>query len=130
MAAAGMVAVLLPGAFYTLRDDRIPPIDLFRKYKIPMAIASDSNPGSSPVLSLSLMINMASILFHLTPEESLIGVTRNGAMALGLDDRGILEIGKKADFAIWDISHPAELAYQLGGNSCAGIVKNGETVNI
>lgn len=128
MAAAGMVAVLLPGAFYTLRDDRIPPIDMLRKYNIPMAIASDSNPGSSPVLSLSLMINMASILFHLTPEESLIGVTRNGAMALGLADRGILEIGKKADFAIWDISHPAELAYQLGGNACAGIVKNGEAV--
>lgn len=130
MAAAGMVAVLLPGAFYTLRDNRIPPIDMFRKYKIPMAIASDSNPGSSPVLSLSLMINMASTLFHLTPEESLIGVTRGAAMALGLDDRGILEIGKKADFAIWDISHPAQLAYQLGGNACAGIVKNGKTVKI
>ncbi len=128
MAAAGMVAVLLPGAFYTLRDNRVPPIDMFRKYKIPMAIASDSNPGSSPVLSLSLMINMASTLFHLTPEESLIGVTRGAAMALGLDDRGILEIGKKADFAIWDISHPAQLAYQLGGNACAVIVKNGEVV--
>ncbi len=128
MAAAGMVAVLLPGAFYTLRDNRIPPIDIFRKYKIPMAIASDSNPGSSPVLSLSLMINMASTLFHLTPEESLIGVTRGAAMALGLDDRGILDIGKKADFAIWNISHPAQLAYQLGGNACAGIVKNGESV--
>jgi len=128
MAAAGTVAVLLPGAFYTLRDSRIPPIDLLRKYNVPMAVASDCNPGSSPVLSLPLMINMASTLFRLTPEESLIGVTRNGAKALGLQDRGVLEVGKKADFALWDISHPAELAYQLGGNACSGVVKNGDIV--
>jgi len=128
MALAGTVAVLLPGAFYTLRHDHIPPVDLLRDYKVPMAIASDSNPGSSPVLSLGLMVNMASNLFQLTPEESLIGVTRNGAKALGLNDRGTLEVGKKADFAIWDINHPTELSYQLGGNSCSGIVKNGEAV--
>ncbi len=125
MAAAGMVAVLLPGAFYTLRDDRIPPIELFRKHAVPMAVASDSNPGSSPVLSLTLMVNMASTLFRLTPEEALAGVTRNAAQALGLHDRGILEVGRKADFALWDISHPAELAYHVGGNPCVAIVKNG-----
>jgi len=128
MAQAGTVAVLLPGAFYTLRDDRIPPIDLFRKYKVPMAVASDSNPGSSPVFSLPLMINMASTLFRLTPEESLTGVTRNAARALGLDDRGTLEVGKKADFALWDINHPAELAYQVGGNFCVQLFKDGKEV--
>lgn len=125
MAASGTVAVLLPGAFYTLRDDHMPPIELFRKHNVPMAVASDSNPGSSPVLSLALMINMASTLFRLTPEEALAGVTRNAARALGLHDRGVLAVGRKADFALWDISHPAELAYQVGGNLCTGIVKDG-----
>ena len=129
MAASDMVAVLLPGAFYTLREDIIPPIELFRKHNVPMAVASDSNPGSSPVLSLPLMINMASTLFSLTPEESLTGVTKNAARALGLHDRGALEVGKKADFALWNISHPAELAYQVGGNLCAGIVKNGQVIS-
>lgn len=126
MAAAGTVAVLLPGAFYSLRDDHCPPVDLFRKYHVPMAVASDSNPGSSPVLSLTLMINMAATLFGLTPEEALAGVTRNAARALGLHDRGVLEVGKKADFALWDIAHPAELAYWLGGRVCAGLVKDGK----
>jgi len=126
MAAAGMVAVLLPGAFYSLRDDHLPPVDLFRKYNVPMAVASDSNPGSSPVLSLTLMINMAATLFRLTPEEALAGVTRNAARALGLTDRGVLAVGKKADFALWDISHPAELSYWLGGRACVGVVKDGE----
>ncbi|MBL4801184.1 MAG: imidazolonepropionase [Emcibacter sp.] len=125
MAAAGTVAVLLPGAFYTLRDDRVPPVDLLRQYGVPMAVASDSNPGSSPALSLSLMINMATTLFRLTPEEALSGVTCYGAQALGLDDRGVLQVGKKADFALWDITHPAELSYQLGGNLCIGVVKDG-----
>jgi len=128
MADANMVAVLLPGAFYVLRDDHLPPIALLRKYGVPMAVASDCNPGSSPVLSLPLMVNMAATTFRLTPEEALAGATRNGARALGLDDRGILEAGKKADFALWDIGHPAELAYQLGGNSCTGVIKDGRQV--
>lgn len=128
MAAAGMTAVLLPGAFYSLRQTKMPPIDLLRKYQVPMAVASDSNPGSSPVLSLPLMINMAATLFSLTPEEALAGVTKQAARALGLDDRGTLEAGKKADFALWDISHPADLAYHIGGNSCVSIVKDGAVV--
>lgn len=126
MAAAGMVAVLLPGAFYTLREGKMPPIDLLRKYQVPLAVASDSNPGSSPVLSLALMINMASTVFRLTPEEALVGVTRCAAQALGLQDRGQLAIGMKADFALWDISHPAELAYQVGGTLCTSVVKDGK----
>lgn len=128
MAAAGTVAVLLPGAYYTLRDDRLPPIDLLRQYGVPMAVASDSNPGSSPVLSLTLMVNMASTLFRLTPEEALLGVTRHGARALGLADRGTLEAGKKADLALWDINHPAELAYQVGGTLCTRVIKDGQLV--
>ncbi len=129
MAASDTVAVLLPGAFYTLGDDHLPPVDLFRKHGVAMAVASDSNPGSSPVLSLPLMINMASTLFRLTPEEALSGVTRNAARALDLPDRGVLEVGRKADFALWDISHPAELAYQVGGNLCKGLVKDGVVVS-
>lgn len=128
MAASGMVAVLLPGAFYSLGGGQAPPIELLRKYQVPMAIASDSNPGSSPVLSPQLMINMATTLFGLSPEEALAGMTRNGALALGLHDRGTLETGKKADFALWDITHPAELSYWLGGNACVGTVKDGELV--
>ncbi len=128
MAASGTVAVLLPGAFYSLRDENLPPVELLRKYDVPMAVASDSNPGSSPVLSLPLMINMASTLFGLTPIEALIGVTRNAARALGLHDRGVLEVGNLADFALWDISHPAELSYQLGGNLCVGAVKDGKII--
>lgn len=129
MAASGTVAVLLPGAFYTLAEETLPPIDLFRKHGVPMAVASDSNPGSSPVLSLPLMINMASTLFRLTPQEALAGVTRNAALALGLYDRGVLEVGRKADFALWDMSHPAELAYQIGGNLCSGVVKSGKVIS-
>lgn len=129
MKKAGTVAVLLPGAYYTLRETKLPPIDLLRKHNVPIAIGSDSNPGSSPVLSLKLMINMASTLFKLTPEEALAGVTRNAATALGLKDRGILREGLKADFVLWDIEHPAELAYYAGGNSVRTIVKNGEIVS-
>ena len=128
MKAAGTVAVLLPGAFYTLGETKLPPIDLLRKHNVSMAIGSDSNPGSSPMLSLKLMINMASTLFKLTPEEALAGVTRNAAKALGLKDRGILETGKQADMVIWDIEHPAELAYHAGGNQVLRIIKNGETI--
>jgi len=126
MAAAGTVAVLLPGAFYTLRETKLPPIDGFRKAGVPIAIATDSNPGSAPVTSLLLMLNMACTLFRLTPEEALAGVTRNAAQALGLQDtHGTLEVGKVADLAIWDIERPAELCYRIGFNPLAGLVREG-----
>jgi imidazolonepropionase len=125
MARAGTVAVLLPGAFYFLRDSKLPPIDLMRRHKVPIAVASDCNPGSSPAVSLLLMLNMACTLFRLTPEEALAGVTRNAARALGLDDRGTLEAGKVADFVIWDISHPAELSYWMGANPARTVVRAG-----
>ena len=126
MAASGTVAVLLPGAFYTLRDERVPPVDAFRRHGVPMAVATDSNPGSSPVLSLLLMLNMACTLFRLTPEEALAGVTRNAAKALGLSDEiGTLEVGKRADLALWHVDHPRELAYWVGGNPSAGVVYGG-----
>ena len=129
LARSGTVAVLLPGAFYILKETQKPPVELLRRYQVPIAIATDANPGSSPVLSLLLMLNMACTLFSLTTEEALAGVTRNAARALGLlDDRGTLETGKRADFVIWDIAHPAELAYMIGGNPCAGIIKNGKVV--
>lgn len=129
LAQSGTVAVLLPGAFYILKESQIPPVDLLRRYQVPIAIATDANPGSSPVLSLLLMLNMACTLFSLTTEEALAGVTRNAAQALGLlDDRGTLEAGKKADFVIWDIAHPSELAYMIGGNPCVDIIKNGNVV--
>jgi imidazolonepropionase len=129
MASAGVVAVLLPGAFYFLRESKRPPIDLFRKHRVPMAVATDSNPGSSPVCSLLLMLNMACTLFALTPEEALMGVTHNAACALGMADTiGTLEVGKKADFVVWDIDHPAELAYRFGFNPCYQIVRDGLTV--
>lgn len=127
LARAGTAAVLLPGAFYTLKETQLPPVDLLRRYRVPIAIATDANPGSSPVLSLLLMLNMACTLFSLTPEEALAGVTCNAARALGLlDDRGTLEVGKRADFVIWDIAHPSELAYMIGANPCAGIIKDGK----
>lgn len=126
MAATGTVAVLLPGAFYTLRETKQPPIEAFREHGVPIAIASDFNPGSSPVPSLFLMLNMAAILFRLTPEEALAGVTRNAARALGLgDDRGTLEAGKRADFALWDIGQPAELVYWAAYAPLTGVVKDG-----
>jgi imidazolonepropionase len=126
MAASGTVAVLLPGAFYTLRDTTVPPIDGFRRHGAEMALATDFNPGSSPAPSLLLMLNMGCTLFRLTPEEALAGVTRIAARALGLaSDRGTLEVGKRADFALWDIGHPAELSYWCGYNPCAGIVVGG-----
>ena len=128
MKKSGTVAVLLPGAYYTLRDTVIPPIEELRRAQVPIAIGSDCNPGSSPVLSLKLMINMASTLFKLTPEEALAGVTRNAAKALGLDDRGILKKGLKADMVLWDIEHPAELSYQIGGNQTLKVIKGGDII--
>lgn len=130
MARAGTVAVLLPGAFYFLGETRVPPVDGFRRRGVPMAIATDSNPGSSPVGSILLMLNMACTLFRMTPEEALAGVTRQAAKALGRADRiGTLEPGKQADFVVWDIDHPAELAYRIGFNPCHTIVKNGRVVS-
>jgi imidazolonepropionase len=117
MAAAGTAAVLLPGAFYFLRDTQVPPIELLRRHGVPMAVASDCNPGSSPLTSLLLAMNMAATLFRLTPEEALAGVTRNAARALGLGvETGTLEAGKWCDLAVWDIERPAELTYRMGFN--------------
>jgi imidazolonepropionase len=116
MARAGTVAVILPGAFYTLRETAAPPIDAFRENGVAMAVATDCNPGSSPMSSLLLSMNMACTLFRMTPEEALAGVTRNAATALGLDDAGQIKPGLRADLAIWDVEHPAELAYRIGFN--------------
>jgi len=116
MSRAGTVAVILPGAFYTLRETQAPPIDLFRKHKVAMAVATDCNPGSSPLTSLLLTINMACTLFRMTPEEALAGATRNAASALGLTDTGTVAAGKRADLAVWNVEHPAELAYRIGYN--------------
>ncbi|MBB1332817.1 imidazolonepropionase [Pseudoalteromonas sp. SR44-5] len=116
MAAAGAVAVLLPGAFYFLRETKQPPIELLKQYQVPIAISTDFNPGTSPLCSLQLMMNMGCTLFRLTPEETLAGVTRNAAKALGLTDRGVLKVGMRADIAHWQISHPAQLSYQFGVN--------------
>ncbi|MCZ6722838.1 MAG: imidazolonepropionase [Gammaproteobacteria bacterium] len=126
LAANNTVAVLLPGAFYVLRETQLPPIEALRRHQIPMAIATDANPGSSPVNSLLLILNMACTLFRLTPAEALRGVTINAAKALGLDKQtGSLEVGKQADLVIWDIDRPSQLAYQIGINSCAGVMQAG-----
>ncbi|EIM77627.1 imidazolonepropionase [Nitratireductor aquibiodomus RA22] len=117
MAASGTVAVLLPGAFYTLRETQYPPLAELRKHGVRIAIATDCNPGSSPLASLLLTVNMACTLFRMTPEEALAGATREGARALGLaDEIGTIEAGKRAEIAIWDVEHPAELAYRIGFN--------------
>jgi imidazolonepropionase len=115
MAAKGSVAVLLPGAFLCLREARLPPLDAFRREGVPMAVATDCNPGTSPLLSLRLAMNLACTLFRLTPEESLRGATVHAARALGLSDRGRLAPGLRADFVRWRVSRPAELCYWLGG---------------
>lgn len=129
MAKAGTVAVLLPGAFYFLREQQQPPIALLRQYKVPMAVATDLNPGTSPLCSLPLMLNMACTLFRLTPEEALLGVTRHAARALGLNDRGTLAVGQRADFACYGISRPAELCYQFGVSPLKQLIINGKEVN-
>ncbi len=118
LAEAGTVAVLLPGAFYFLRDTQVPPIELFRNHGVAMAVATDCNPGSSPLSSLLLAMNMACTLFRMTPAEALAGVTRNAARALGLEsETGTIETGKWCDLAVWDIEQPAELAYRIAFNS-------------
>lgn len=129
MAKSGTVAVLLPGAFYYLREKRKPPINAIRENQIPIAIATDSNPGTSPTTSILTVLNMACTLFRLTPEEALKGVTINAAKALGLDQiKGSLKPGKQADFVIWDIQRPAELSYWVGYNPLLHVVKSGLVV--
>ncbi len=116
LARSGTAAVILPGAFYTLRETQAPPIDAFRAHGVPMALATDCNPGSSPLASLLLTMNMGATLFRMTPEECLAGVTRHAAQALGLTDRGSITAGARADLAIWNVAHPCELAYRIGFN--------------
>ena len=119
LAAAGTVAVLLPGAAYTLHATRHPPVELFRRHGVPMAVSTDCNPGSSPLASLLLAMNMACTVFRLTPEEALAGATRAAARALGLHDSGRIAPGLRGDLAVWDVTHPAELAYRIGFNPLA-----------
>ena len=128
MAGAGTVAVLLPGAFYFLRETQLPPIAALRAAGVPIAIATDHNPGSSPTLSPLLMLNMACTLFRLTPEEALRGMTVHGARALGLADRGTLVAGQRADFVAWPLAHPSELAYHVGQHPVARVVVGGNEV--
>jgi imidazolonepropionase len=125
MAAAGTVAVLLPGAFYTLRQSQRPPIELLRRLGVPIALATDCNPGSSPVVSLLAVMNMGCTLFGLTPAEALAGVSRNAARALGLTDRGTLAVGQRADLALWRIKRPAELCYWLGLAPLQAVLQDG-----
>ena len=119
LAGSGTVAVLLPGAFYTLHETKHPPVEALRKHHVPIAIATDCNPGSSPLTSLLLTMNMACTLLGLTPEEALAGVTREAARALGLTDTGRIAVGLRADLAIWDVTRPAELSYRIGFNPLA-----------
>lgn len=129
MAQSGTVAVLLPGAFYFLRETKLPPVAALREAGVPIAIATDCNPGTSPLTSLLLAMNMACVLFGLTPEEALAGATRNAARALGLgESHGRLAPGFHADFVLWDIGHPAELSYHAGLNPCAAVVRAGRRV--
>ena len=126
MARSGTVAVLLPGAFYFLREQQLPPVAALRRHGVPIALATDHNPGSSPLSSILLALNLACTLFRLTPEEALAGVTRQGARALGMQaTHGSLEVGKQADLALWEIASPAELAYAIGANPNVGVVRNG-----
>ncbi len=126
MAAAGTVAVLLPGAFYFLRETKLPPVQALRDQRVPIAVATDCNPGSSPLTSILLALNLACTLFRLTPEEALAGVTCHAARALGMaETHGTIEVGKACDLAVWDVGEPAELAYAMGANPCVGVVKGG-----
>ena len=125
MAASNTVAVILPGAFYTLRDTKLPPIEALRKHQVPMALSTDCNPGTSPLTSLLLTMNMGCTLFYLTTEEVLAGVTAHAAQALGLPNKGKIEVGCDADLALWDIARPADLAYQMGLNPIQGVMVQG-----
>jgi len=129
MARAGTVAVMLPAAFYVLRETRLPPLAALRAHGVPLAVASDVNPGTSPLQSLRHAMNMACTLFRMTPEEALRGVTVNAARALGLRDRGTLQAGRRADFVVWDIEHPAELAYWIGGALARRVYAGGARVH-
>ena len=126
MAGSGTVAVLLPGAFLTLREDRKPPLARLRELDVPVALATDCNPGTSPVCSIRVIMNLAVALFGMTPEECLAGVTREAARALGLHDRGTLAPGKRADIAIWNVGHPRELSYWLGLNELESLMIRGQ----
>ncbi|CAG9221157.1 Imidazolonepropionase [Paraburkholderia sabiae] len=129
MKESGTVAVLLPGAFYFIRETQLPPVDLLRRYGVPIAISTDSNPGTSPATSLPLMMNMATTLFRMTVPEVLQGVTRHAAQALGkADTHGTLAVGRAADFAVWSVQSLAELAYWIGRPLCERVVRGGETV--
>ena len=129
MAARGSVAVLLPGAFHVLRETRLPPLDAFRTHGVPMAVATDCNPGTSPLLSLRQAMQLACTHFRLTPEEALRGATTHAARALGLRDRGVLRVGLRADFVQWDVGHPSELCYWLGGALARAVVCGGRRVS-
>ena len=127
MARAGTVAVLLPGAFYVLREKQVPPVEALRRQRVPIAVATDSNPGTSPITSLLMIMNMAATLFRLTVDEAIAGVTREAARALGrLAEIGTLEPGKWCDLAIWDIERPAELVYRIGFNPLHARVRRGK----
>jgi imidazolonepropionase len=129
MKKSGMTAVLLPGAFYFLRETQLPPMELLRKYDVPMALATDANPGTSPIHNIQLILNMGCTLFKLTPAEALAGVTCYGAKALGLSaTKGQLAVGFDADIALWNISQPAELCYQFGVNPLVSLMQNGQQV--
>lgn len=129
MATAGTVAVVLPGSFYALRESRLPPVELFRRHGVPMAVATDLNPGTSPLRSLRLALSMACTLFRLTPDEALRGATFHGARALGLDDRGALTVGQRADLVAWNVRAPAELAYWIGGSLASRVFAGGREVS-
>jgi imidazolonepropionase len=128
IAGSNTVAVLLPGAFYYLKEKQHPPVAALRRHKVPIAVATDLNPGSSPVHSLLATMNMACVLFGLTPEEALRGVTANAARALGFTDRGVIARGLKADLVLWNAERPGDLAYPLGFNPCAAVIRNGAIV--
>ena len=129
MAARGTVAVLLPGAYHVLRETRLPPLDALREHRVAMAVATDCNPGTSPLLSLRQAMQLACAHFKLTPEEALRGATVHAARALGLLDRGILRVGARADFVRWQVGHPAELCYWLGGTLAGDVMAGGRRVN-
>ncbi|HEX7129317.1 MAG TPA: imidazolonepropionase, partial [Rhodanobacteraceae bacterium] len=129
MARAGTVAVLLPGSFHALRETRAPPVDAMRRHGVPIAVATDLNPGTSPLRSLRLAISMACTLFRLTPEEALRGATVNAARALGLSDRGCLAAGMRADLVVWDIGEPTELAYWIGGALARRVFAGGREIH-